>query len=289
MNARLDMGSIVSARPIEHRHSVSVLMSTYVRESASNLATSLASIEAQTVLPDEMVLVIDGMVGDDQEKVIAEFIARGTISTKIVRLPENRGLAEALNKGLEACGGDFVMRMDSDDICVEDRLEIQLAYAREHPDVDVIASWSEEFFEDGAKSQIKITPTSHDAIVRALRWRNVVHHPTLLARKSSLSQIAGYRAQFGFLEDYDLFVRLIFSGARFHAIPKILVHIRSSTEQRSRRGGFKYLVNEFRFRSHCLRTGFLSKSQFVAVTSLYSIFRLLSGPVRRRLYILARI
>ena len=229
-------------------------MSTYVSETASNLATSLASIEAQSVLPDQLVLVIDGPVGADQEDGIAAFITRGTIPTTLVRLPRNRGLAEALNTGLTRCLGEFILRMDSDDICTVDRIERQIAYAEAHPDIDVVASWSEEFFDDGAPCRIKVTPTVHEGIVRALRWRNVVHHPTLLIRKA-LTAISGYRSRYGFLEDYDLFVRLVLSGARFHAIPKVLVRIRSSTAQRSRRGGFKYWINDIRFRVECFRVG----------------------------------
>jgi glycosyltransferase involved in cell wall biosynthesis len=264
-------------------------MSTYRSETASNLATSLASIGAQSVLPDQLVLVIDGPVGADQEDVIAAFMAGGSIPTTLVRLPRNRGLAEALNIGLTRCLGEFILRMDSDDICNIDRIERQIAYAETHPDIDVVASWSEEFFEDGAPSRIKVTPTVHEGIVRALRWRNVVHHPTLLIRKKALTAISGYRSDYGFLEDYDLFVRLVLSGARFHAIPKILVRVRSSTEQRNRRGGIRYMINDIKVRAECLRTGFLTFRQFFAVTLMYSVFRLLSGTMRRRLYGLARI
>ena len=130
-----------------------------------------------------------------------------------------------MNAGLNRCLGEFVMRMDSDDICTSDRVERQIAYAETHPEIDVIAAWSEEFFEDGGRPQLKVTPAGHDGIVRALRWRNVIHHPTLLVRKKSLLAVSGYRSTFGFLEDYDLFVRLVLSGARFHAIPKVLVHV----------------------------------------------------------------
>lgn len=275
---------VVKAEP-----KISTLMSTYHSETASNLDASLRSLEAQSVLPDQLVLVVDGPVDRDQENVIAEFIARGKIPTTLVRFTSNRGLAEAMNAGLNRCLGQFVMRMDSDDICTSDRVEQQITYAETHPEVDVIAAWSEEFFEDGGRPQLKVTPAGHDGIVRALRWRNVVHHPTLMVRKKSLLAVGGYRSTFGFLEDYDLFVRLVLSGARFHAIPKILLYVRSSTAQRSRRGGLKYLINEIKFRVECLRTGFLSVRQFLVITLMYTVFRLLSGAVRRRLYGLARI
>ena len=176
------------------RARVSVLMSTYKAETASNLADALESIATQSVLPDELVLVVDGSVGTDQEDVISGFVEQGAIPVILIRLPINGGLAEALNAGLKRCAGEFLMRMDSDDICKTDRLEKQLAYADEHPHIDVISAWSEEFFEDGAPSQLKVTPTNHHAIVRSLRWRNILCHPTLLVRKEALEAVNGYRA-----------------------------------------------------------------------------------------------
>ncbi|WP_246504776.1 glycosyltransferase [Microvirga antarctica] len=267
---------------------VSVLMSTYAAESASNLEAALDSIERQSVRPNQLVLVIDGPICGEQEAVIARHCEESGIATILVRLPHNRGLAEAMNAGLKRCTGEFVMRMDSDDISEPDRVERQLIYAQAHRDIDVISSWSEEFFEDGAPSQLKVSPTSHDAIIRALHWRNILVHPTVLIKKTALVAVDGYRATYGRLEDYDLFVRLALAGAKFHVIPKALVKVRSSTAQRGRRGGLNYVLNEMRFRFECLRTGFLTKSQFVAITLMYSVFRLVSGPVRRRLYALAR-
>ena len=235
-------------------------------------------------------LVVDGPVGEDQEEVIAQFISDRRIQDlTLVRLPACRGLARAMNAGLEKCFGEFIMRMDSDDLCMPDRLELQMAYALRHPDVDLISSWSEEFFEDGAEPQLKVSPVSHDAIARALAWRNVLVHPTILVRKARLLQVGGYRAKYGKLEDYDLFVQLLLSGARFHVVPKVLVRVRSSIAQRARRGGLGYCLNEIRFRTGCLRAGFLTIRQFIAVTCMYSVFRLVSSSTRRRLYALARV
>ncbi|KAB0267736.1 glycosyltransferase [Microvirga brassicacearum] len=288
MNGPRGLADDRSARACTGRPQVSVLMSTYKFESAANLATSLESIEAQSILPDQLVLVVDGPIGMDQECVIADFIERAIIPMTLVRQSTNRGLAEAMNAGLCHCTGDFIMRMDSDDICDNDRLEKQLSYSQNHPDIDVIGTWSEEFFEDGAPPKIKVSPTDHEAIIQALHWRNILHHPTLLIRTSALRRVAGYRAKYGFLEDYDLFVRLALSGARFHVIPKVLTRIRSGIDQRSRRGGLRYLVNDVRFRMECLRTGFLTRGEFLATTLMYSVFRLVSGGFRRRLYALAR-
>lgn len=283
------MSNLASSIPVDTRPTSSMLMSTYARETASNLEASLASIRSQTLLPDQLVLVIDGPVGEDQEAVISEFAEdTGGTQLTLLRLPDNVGLAEAMNAGLALCMGMYTMRMDSDDLCEPDRVEKQLAYASAHPEIDVISSWSAEFFDDGSPGSTKASPVSHDSIMAALRWRNVLVHPTICVRTATLQQLGGYRSRFGLLEDYDLFVRLAQAGAKFHVIPKVLLRIRSSHEQRVRRGGARYALHEFRFRMEHYRTGFISLREFILVTSLYSIFRLVSGRLRGRLYRLAR-
>ena len=268
---------------------VSALISTYAGEKASNLAQSLESVFAQTRPPEQVVLVIDGPVPPTQEAVISSYSGDPRVADMtVLHLPERSGLAVAMNAGLTACAGAYIMRMDSDDICAPDRLEIQMRYALANPDVDIVSSWSEEFFDEDGATQIKVSPVAHEHITAALRWRNVLVHPTVLARSSVLRDVNGYRSKFGMLEDYDLFVRLAMQGCRFHVIPKTLVRVRSSLEQCSRRGGWRYGLNELAFRWECRRFGFLRLHQFIATTSLYLVFRLTSGAMRKRLYAIAR-
>lgn len=272
-------------------HSVSVLMSTYAGETAANLEASLASLRSQTVAPDQIVLVVDGPVDGGQEAVIARYEAICESSpTRFlpVRLPRNEGLAGAMNAGLACCTGDCIMRMDSDDLCLPDRVAVQIAYMRAHPEVGCVSSWAEEFFEDGSPASLKISSVSHDAVVRALRWRNVLVHPTICVRAPLLGAAGGYRTRFGLLEDYDLFVRLSLAGVVFHVVPKVLVRVRSGAAQRRRRGGLHYVRRELAFRWHLFRTGFLSPREFVLVSGLYVAFRLIAGGLRGRLYALAR-
>jgi glycosyltransferase involved in cell wall biosynthesis len=268
---------------------VSALMSTHAGETAANLAESLESIYAQTVPLDQIVLVLDGRVDPDQEEIIARFGRDARIADQtLVRLEQNIGLARAMNAGLERCIGAYTMRADSDDLCHPQRLELQLAYAGGHPETDVVASWIAEFTSDGRPDQLKVSPVYHDAVTRALRWRNVLAHPSVFIRTETLRRVGGYRPEYGLLEDYDLFVRLVLSGAQFHVIPKILVRMRSGIEQRRRRGGLRYCMNEIRFRSYCFRAGFLNTREFVIVTLMYVTFRLIGGIFRQRLYAFAR-
>lgn len=268
---------------------VSVLMSTYASESAANLAELIESIYAQTAPPDQLVLVVDGPVPAAQDKVINSFCGDSRIrALTLVRLPSNQGLAGAMNAGLEACSGEWIARMDSDDISLPDRLRLQVRYADEHPDTDVISCWSEEFFPDEGRSEIKVSPVAHDDVVTALRWRNVLVHPTILMKSAALRAVGAYSREFRMLEDYDLFVRLAMAGYRFHVLPKTLVRVRSSVAQRTRRGGIRYCLDEISFRRECWRRGFLRPHEFAATAGLYVAFRLMSGPLRKRVYALAR-
>ena len=270
--------------------SVSILMSTYAAEKPANLEASLLSLCGQTVPAQQIVLVVDGPIGPEQEAVIrrctVEASARSVFS--VLRLQENQGLANAMNAGLGLCTGCFTMRMDSDDICMPDRVAVQLAYLVDNPQTDVLSAWAEEFFEDGSPPSIKASPTTHSAVVKALRWRNVLVHPAICVRTRLLREIKGYRDRFGLMEDYDLFLRLVQANAHFHVIPKVLVRIRSGLDQRKRRGGMRYVLDEVRFRLEFYRSGFFSLREFLLIAGLYSCFRIVSGTLRDRFYGLAR-
>jgi glycosyltransferase involved in cell wall biosynthesis len=273
----------------DEKASVSALISTYAGETAANLEEALESIFAQTVPPDQLVLVLDGPVDLAQEDVISRYAIDSRIGdVTLVRLPKNRGLARALNAGIERCSGKYIMRADSDDICDPRRLELQLDYFRTHPDTDMVTGWCVEFYDEGGPEMVKSSSVHHDAIARALRWRNVLTHPTVLIRTETLRKVGGYRPDFGMLEDYDLYVRLVLSGARFHVIPRVLLRMRTSIAQRRRRGGLRYCMNEIRFRFSCFRAGFLNVIEFFLVTLMYVIFRLIGGSLRDRLYPIAR-
>jgi glycosyltransferase involved in cell wall biosynthesis len=268
---------------------VSALITTYKGENPNHLLASLQSLKNQSLSPDQIVLVIDGPIHPAQQDVINHFAAiTDGPAFSVIAMPENGGLAKALNHGLAACTGDYIMRMDSDDISLSDRLALEKLYLDMHPEIDLVASWSSEFIDEDHDLRLKTSPTEHDAIVEALRWRNVIAHPTILIRKTVLQNLGGYRETVGLLEDYDLYVRLILAGAKFHIIPKVLLRVRTTREQRARRGNLAYFKNEFRFRYHCLKSGFLNTRQFVLTTCLYGLFRLMGTPLRNRFYAAVR-
>lgn len=266
--------------------SVSILLSTHGGAQASHLAEALESMFAQTAPADQLVLVIDGPVPPDQEAVIARYRRDRRINqVELVRLDVNSGLANALNAGLPRCAHELIARMDSDDISHPDRLLEQEAFMRAHPEIGVLATCVEEFDQDpDTIFRVNAPPVSHEDIVRKLRWRCVIIHPSLMIRASALKKLGGYRTEFGRLEDYDLFVRAALAGVRFHALGRPLIKVRMTLALYGRRGGWTMFKNEVRFRFFCFRSGFLGPFPFCVTVLLAPLFRITPLALRKQLY-----
>ena len=106
----------------------SVLMSIYHKEKPQNFCECMESILKQSVQPAEIVLVEDGKLTDELYEVIDKYKIRLGDTLTIVINKENIGLGLSLAKGVKACKYDLIARMDTDDICAEDRFEKQLLF-----------------------------------------------------------------------------------------------------------------------------------------------------------------
>lgn len=229
----------------------SVLMSVYKNDSADFLKSALVSIyESQTRKPDEIVIVFDGPLTDALYCVLNDF-AKG--KDDIVRyhpLEENRGLGEALRIGSEQCTGDYIFRMDADDISHPQRFEKQIAYIEEHPEIDVLGTDIAEFYvsPDEGDLRIRRCPSSHADIVKMGKKRNPMNHVTVCIKKTALQKCGGYETLL-LLEDYYLWLKMIVAGCKLANINESLVYVRVGNGFHSKRGssvrvkGWKVLQN----------------------------------------------
>ena len=150
---------------------LSVLMSVYRKESPAFLSECLDSLALQTFLPDEVVIVEDGPLGEELERVIGVYRKRLPIVS--LRLPANVGLGAALQKGLDKCRGEYVARMDSDDICIPDRFRQQVDYLERNPQIAVVGGAIAEFDEDFAMPHsIRRLPETGPDLLRFAQFRN---------------------------------------------------------------------------------------------------------------------
>jgi glycosyltransferase involved in cell wall biosynthesis len=240
--------------------------------------------------PIQVVLVVDGPINSSQDEIIEKYKTDDRIpKLTILRLKNRSGLPEALNQGLSLCFAPWIARMDSDDICIPTRFEEQSKVIKLFQDVDVIGSWCAEFRNNpDSITGLKTPPETHTKILRALQWRNILVHPSIVVRKKALCAIGGYRPHYGDYADYELYVRLALSGARFHMIQRPLVLYRTSLAQRRRRTGLEYAKHEFAFRCFCYRSGFTSLATFLIITPIYCLFRLTPARLKEHLYLLVR-
>lgn len=268
----------------QERREYSCLMSVYNGESAPNLCRSLQSIFDQTAPPSEFVIVCDGSLHEGLEHVLAEFCERYPAVVKRVDIPKSKGLWNALDKGMDACSNEFVMRMDSDDWSVPDRAEKQLNLFRVMPDLDCCGSLVAEFSGKMADcvSQVKL-PEWHEDIVKFSKRRNPMRHPAMMYKRESVIRAGGYQEAL-FFEDYDLVLRMIRNGCVFHNIQENLVHMQVSDGFYGRRGDLRYLMNMLQFRFSAFKRGDIGFGDFLYATTAHSVVCILPNRLRTLIY-----
>lgn len=258
----------------------SVLMSVYANEKKEFLVLALQSIYAQTLRPNEIVLVKDGPLTKELESVIDSYT-----DLKVISLEQNVGLGVALNKGLNYCTYDVVARMDTDDIAKPDRFEKQLGILEKSPEINLVGAWIDEF--EGNVNNIKSTrklPENHDEIYHFAKSRNPINHPAVMFRKQAVLNAGGYQ-HFPLFEDYYLWVRMLMNGAKFYNIQESLLFFRFSPEMFKRRGGWKYAMIELKFLNRIRKIGFISYSEFFKNVLLRFVARIIPNSFRSWIYI----
>lgn len=260
----------------------SVLLPTYDGDNADELDKAVSSVLNQTIQPNEVVIVQDGPVNP----IIAERLEKWNSCSLITihRLENNQGLGGALKKGVRQSSNPLVARMDSDDICVNDRFERQLTIFKNDPTVDVVGGCIGEFETDPTDiSLIRRVPIDHDNIVRTARRRSPMNHGTVMFKKQAVLNAGNYK-KVDRMEDYGLWVRMIQNGSKFRNVPQILVKVRAGEEMYRRRGGIEYAKEEIRLQWDFYQWGFTSPLDLLINVTSRAGLRLIPNKLRAKLY-----
>ena len=237
----------------------SVLISVYKNDKADDFSTAIESLtKMQSVKPSEVVLVIDGPIPGDVNKVISDAQNRSPKLFNIIKFEHNQGLGVALKKGIEASSNEIVMRMDSDDIALPDRFEKQLAFMEQHPDVAVCGGQISEFVGD-ANNIVgrRVVPCTNDEIYHYMKSRCAFNHMTVALRRSEVLKAGNYQPWF-WNEDYYLWVRMMIAGCQFANLPDTLVNVRVGKDMYARRGSLKYFKSEAKLQKYIWGNGVIS-------------------------------
>lgn len=262
----------------------SVLMSVYYREKASYLRQSIESILNQTLQTDDFVLVCDGPLTEALNEVITFYEKEYSQIFRIIRLPECKGLGNALNIGLKYCHNNLVARMDSDDISVKNRCEEQLK-CFEKMDADIVGGAVCEFeTEPGVHGKIRILPENSEEIKKFAARRNPFNHPAVMFKKEKVLQAGSYIEVKGF-EDYYLWARMLMNGAKGYNLQDILVYMRTGAGMYRRRGGADYMKTAVKFRYMLCRMGISGKWDFVVAAGGQILVTLVPEKIRKYIYV----
>lgn len=242
----------------------SVITSVYKNDKPEFVKVALDSMLVhQSTKPNEIVLVQDGPVPDGLSTLLQEYEVKYPSAMHIIRLEKNGGLGNALKLGVENAKYAICARMDSDDICLPDRFEKQLAYLEAHPEVDIVGGQMTEFIDtpDNIIGRRDV-PLTNDEIYDYMKSRCALNHVTVMFRKEAVLKAGNYQDWF-WNEDYYLWVRMMKAGCKFANIPDVAVNVRSGADQYARRGGKKYFDSEIGIKKLMLKEGMITKTQFV--------------------------
>lgn len=261
----------------------SVLMSVYNKELPENLNLSIASVMNQTVQPNEFVIVCDGLLTEELDNVLNRYIEQYPGMFIIEQLLENKGLGVALNIGLKKCSNDIVARMDSDDICMPDRMERQLE-AMEREQADIVSGTVLEFTDN--KDHVvgrRVLPEKKEDIRKFARRRNPFNHPAVMYRKHCVIDAGGYK-DFRMFEDYYLWIRMLLLGYEGYNIQEPVLYMRAGDALYRRRGGLHYARQVLVFRGFMFRKGYSGLVDFLVTAGGHMMVALAPNGMRKRFY-----
>ena len=225
---------------------LSVLMSVYHSEKAEYLDRSLRSVwDDQTLKPDQVVLIIDGPVGEDLSQVINHWKGKLANVLCIIKNEKNIGLTKSLNKGLQHVTSQYIARADSDDISMPARFERQLDYLEQHPDLDILGGSIQEFNEKNDCLNIRHYPLTHEQACKYILKASPLAHPSVMMRKKIFDEGLRYNEKYRTSQDVALWFDAMMAGYRIANLDEIILLFRHSSDVYKRRGHAK-AWNEFK-------------------------------------------
>jgi GT2 family glycosyltransferase len=260
----------------------SVLLPVWAGDDRDQLDRALRSVTTdQTMPPDEVVVVRDGPVPAALQSYLD-----GLTDVRLLELPENVGLARALEEGLRHCTFDVVARMDADDISLPERFAEQLPLIAAGADL-VGAGLLEIGADEDDVVGRRVPPTGADEIARYARFHDPFNHPTVVYRRSAVAAAGGYR-DLDLMEDYWLFARMIAAGARVENLPHPLVKYRVGASpdagSYARRGGLRLFRSELTLQRHLRREGFTTVGQAARNVVVRGGYRFVPTTIRTVAY-----
>ena len=223
---------------------VSVIMGVYNSANKQMLVDAIESILNQSYEDFEFIICDDGST-DDTYVFLKEYIKKDK-RCKLIKNNKNCGLAYSLNHCLSVAKGEYIARMDADDISEQTRFEEEVKFLQENSDYSIVGTAINLFDEKGifSKKILPEKPSKYNMLMNA-----PFVHPSVMIRALALKKIGGYRVakETKRCEDYDLWMRMFAAGEKGYNIPKVLFNYREDRISYKKRK-YKYRIDEAKVR-----------------------------------------
>lgn len=199
---------------------VTVLMSVYNGERF--LREAIESILHQTFTDFEFLIINDGSTDQSRDIILSYQDPR----IRLIDNDCNIGLTKSLNKGIDLARGEYIARMDADDVSLPERLEKQYQFITRHTDYAVIGgcgAWMDE--QSMVTGDIQML-CEFDDLLRHIFWGNILMHPSVFMEKGVVTIVGKYDDTFIYAQDYDLWFRILAQKKKFYNLPDCLLHYR---------------------------------------------------------------
>ena len=251
----------------------SVLMSVYKKDRPAWIKQALDSILSNTIIPNEVVIMVDGPVSTDIQKILDEAIHNKNV--RILSHRVNLGRGAALEYAVPKCRYELIALMDSDDVCRKERFEKQLKAFEIDKDLAVVGGQIQEVDAETFKPlTMRKVPLTHSEIYQYLKTRMPFNNQTIMFKKSAILDSGNFKT-FTLLEDYYMWVRVIAKGYKTANLADILVDMRVNPAMYGRRGGLKYFKMNKRLFDEMRKLNLLSLKEYYYTLSVRFIVQVL--------------
>ncbi|MEZ9888017.1 glycosyltransferase [Vibrio breoganii] len=260
-----------------------VLMSVYFKDEPLHVKLALDSMLYQSV-PLDILVYVDGVVPDKLRRLLALYESEYNIT--VFFNEKNVGLAKALNFLVEyslSLDYEFLIRMDSDDISRLDRVEKQLNFFTQNPEVSVVGAGCREFGSSFSLSK-KILPQEHSALKKMSITHCPFVHPTVVFRKEVFELGLRYPVDTAFTEDMALWFKLLKADLKFGNVPEVLLDYRMTESTVKRRQGWAKGYSEYKLRlKYMLILDSFSFRNFALIFARL-LFHIVPAPIMKLIY-----
>ena len=265
--------------------SFSVLISIYYKEQAEHFNACMESIwDNQTLKPSEIIVIEDGPLTPELNKVIAYWKEKIEDILKVTELAENVGTGKAKNIGLQQCSNEIVCIVDTDDICVPERFKKQIDFLQKNPNISIVGGQILEFVEDIQNpTGMRKVPLSHENLKNYAKRQSPFNNMTITYRKKHILEVGGYQHHL-WMEDYNLFLRVIAQGYKVANLPEVLVYARIDNGMHARRKGHEYIKSEKQLLNLKKELKIQSANHANMLFLIRSAFRLIPSSILGKFY-----